>query len=275
MRDIYKSVVIPLTKEVEVAYLLHRLDHPSIACVGDIGGSAYRAVLSSYGELVKPNIALKSTNGDVFAAVASNEACYGVVLLSHSRIGMMAEVRDLLHATSLKICDEIFMNATRSNNAFVKLTSDDKTVDATPCDIDGLPPLPSRNINGDCVSGDDEESQAFLRYVVLSKHNGVVTGHDKTTIVLGVRDKAGALKDALQVFHRHDVNLIQIESFPSLHPSPSHDILSNPHNFILELHGHCEDAKVSSALIALNEHTDFVHVIGSYPDGILKTMKST
>ena len=68
----------------------------------------------------------------------------------------------------------------------------------------------------------------------------------------------GALADVLGVFKTNKLNLTWIESFPAKSQKPEYV-------FFADFEGHAEDAKVKKVLAALQEHSDQMYVLGSYP----------
>lgn len=80
----------------------------------------------------------------------------------------------------------------------------------------------------------------------------------KTSIVFDTLDQPGMLYRCLGVFDRHEVNLTMLESRPhKTHPWKYH--------FFVDMIGHQHDAALSAVWKELREHTDFLHVFGSYP----------
>src|SRR5262249_41904623 len=53
------------------------------------------------------------------------------------------------------------------------------------------------------------------RFLVLGRQCSPPTGHDRTSLMISVTDKVGALHEALASFRRAKINLTKIESRPS------------------------------------------------------------
>jgi prephenate dehydratase len=98
------------------------------------------------------------------------------------------------------------------------------------------------------------------RFLVIYKTDHTKTGKDKTSIIFGVRDKPGALYEALGVFASRDINLTKIES------RPSRKALGD-YVFFVDFEGHREDEHISQALTELQAKTTFLKILGSYPRG--------
>ncbi|MGH7906764.1 MAG: prephenate dehydratase, partial [Candidatus Binataceae bacterium] len=107
-----------------------------------------------------------------------------------------------------------------------------------------------------------DQAQNATRFLIIGKTPAGRCGRDKTTIIFAVRDKIGALNEALGLFARNSINVTKIESRP---------IRSRPweYLFFLDLVGHREDARVKRALKTLEGVALFLKVLGSYPEGRL------
>lgn len=80
----------------------------------------------------------------------------------------------------------------------------------------------------------------------------------KTSILFSVKDKPGALHEALLAFKRERINMTKIESRPS--KKKAWEYL-----FFVDIQGHESDAGVKRALAALKRSTSLLRVLGSYP----------
>ena len=80
----------------------------------------------------------------------------------------------------------------------------------------------------------------------------------KTSLVLTVNHRRGALASCLQAFAAQDVNLTKLESRPR--PEAPWEYL-----FYVDIVGHGSDPRVAAALTELRSHTNHLKVLGSYP----------
>jgi len=80
----------------------------------------------------------------------------------------------------------------------------------------------------------------------------------KTSLLVGIEDRVGALFDMLQPFKETGVNLTKIESHPSRERAWTYW-------FFLDCEGHVGEANVKAALEAVRRHARQVKVLGSYP----------
>jgi len=99
---------------------------------------------------------------------------------------------------------------------------------------------------------------ALSRFLVISHDGCPPTGNDKTSLVLALQDGPGALLSALEPFQK--INVSKIESRPAR-------LGANEQLFFLDVEGHAQDEKLSSALKALEKRSSFVKILGSYPKG--------
>ena len=97
------------------------------------------------------------------------------------------------------------------------------------------------------------------RFLVLGRQCSPPTGHDRTSLMISVTDKVGALHEALASFRRAKINLTKIESRPSKRKAWEYF-------FFIDCDGHAEDKKVAKAIKNLGEHCNFVKILGSYPN---------
>ncbi|MBN1693447.1 MAG: prephenate dehydratase [Dehalococcoidales bacterium] len=104
----------------------------------------------------------------------------------------------------------------------------------------------------------EDNPHNFTRFFILSKEDSPPTGNDKTSIVFSLKHKSGALYDCLGEFAMRDINLSKLESRPTRHQPWEY-------NFYMDFSGHHEEKEVRVAIRALEEHSVFVKILGSYP----------
>jgi chorismate mutase/prephenate dehydratase len=97
------------------------------------------------------------------------------------------------------------------------------------------------------------------RFLVLGRQCSPPTGNDRTSLLVSVADKAGALHQAIAAFRRYKINMTKIESRPSKRKAWEYF-------FFIDCDGHVLDRKVVGAIQLLGEHCNFVKVLGSYPN---------
>lgn len=104
----------------------------------------------------------------------------------------------------------------------------------------------------------DQENRT--RFLVLSLQASKKGKGNKTSLVFALKDKPGALHDALVPFKNYGINLMKIESRPTKRKAWEYV-------FFVDFAGHQSDPKVRKALKALRRCTAEVRVLGSYPVG--------
>ncbi len=101
---------------------------------------------------------------------------------------------------------------------------------------------------------------AVTRFVVVEPAGALPapTGNDKTSLVVVVADRTGALLDVLREFAVRDISLTRIESRPTRERKWVY-------SFSLDCEGHVADRRVGEALAALHRVCEDVRFLGSYP----------
>ncbi|HKO51890.1 MAG TPA: prephenate dehydratase [Polyangiaceae bacterium] len=108
------------------------------------------------------------------------------------------------------------------------------------------------------VDGIQDNAENATRFIVIANSDAQRTGHDKTSLVFSTAHSRGALRRALEIFDRAEINLSRIESRPA--PTRRWEYV-----FLTDLEGHREDEAIASALLELERHCSTVRVLGSYP----------
>ncbi len=96
------------------------------------------------------------------------------------------------------------------------------------------------------------------RFLVISQTDHKPTGKDKTSIILSLRNKSGALYETLKIFAENGINLTKIESRPSRRAL-------GDYVFFIDLDGHRKEKNIKEVLENLRLTTSFLKVLGSYP----------
>ncbi len=96
------------------------------------------------------------------------------------------------------------------------------------------------------------------RFLVIGQTSPPPSGKDKTSIMLSIKDRVGALYDILQPFRQTEVNLTKIESRPTKKKAWQYV-------FFVDFLGHQNDSDVKAALKGLEKQTVSLKILGSYP----------
>ncbi len=97
------------------------------------------------------------------------------------------------------------------------------------------------------------------RFLVIGQRDCPPTGHDRTSLMFGVPDRAGALFAALEPLQRAGISMSKIESRPSKR-KPWEYV------FFVDVEGHRQDAALVGALAALEGRCSFSQGAGQLPD---------
>lgn len=114
-------------------------------------------------------------------------------------------------------------------------------------------------------TGIANRSENYTRFVVVAPEpvevpEGVPS---KTSAVMAVGNRPGALMDALGIFSDGDINLVKLESRPIPH-NPREEL------FYIDFEGNVADASVQEVLEAVTKQVRFFKVLGSYPSRDLR-----
>lgn len=104
----------------------------------------------------------------------------------------------------------------------------------------------------------EDRAQNYTRFLIIGKEREKPTGNDKTSIVVAIKDKVGALFNLMKPFAENKVNMTKIESRPS--KQKPWDYI-----FFIDMDGHIEEEKIKHTLKEVEAQTKFLRVLGSYP----------
>ncbi len=106
----------------------------------------------------------------------------------------------------------------------------------------------------------EDYAENYTRFLIVGKNSTPPSGKDKTSILLSIKDKVGALNNILEVFKNFKLNLTKIESRPTKKKAWEYI-------FFVDFLGHSEELQVQKALSALEKNCVYLKVLGSYPRG--------
>jgi chorismate mutase/prephenate dehydratase len=284
LRAVYREIMssaLALEKTMTIAYF------------GPEATFTHQAAIRRFGSSLK--YSPQKTIADVFSEVSKKSADYGVVPVENSTEGVVTHTLDMFVDSDLKIVSQIVLpvqqclmsNAPRakiqklfvhpqslaqcrgwiqnhlpqaeiietsSNARSAELAAKDKSAAA----IAGI--LAAEKYGLDVLEQDIQDNAAnATRFLVLGRQCSPPTGDDRTSLMLSVADKAGALHGAISVFRRFKINMTKIESRPSKRKAWEYF-------FFIDCDGHAQDRKVAGAIRLLGTHCNFVKVLGSYPN---------
>jgi chorismate mutase/prephenate dehydratase len=234
---------------------------------------------------------------EIFAAVESGRADYGVVPVENSSEGSVIPTLDAFNTSSLQITGELLLRIrqcllARTGTArqdITKVVSHQQSLgqcrDWLAANLPGIDKI-SVNSNAEAArlaaqqpgtaaiagktaaelyglqvlaEGIEDSHDNTTRFVLLSRTGAMQsTGRDKTSIIISAHNEPGTLFRALEPFHRFGINLTKLESRPSRKAAWSY-------SFYVDFDGHVADGKVQEALQVLKSHALDVKMLGSYP----------
>lgn len=283
LRAIYREIMsasLALEKSLTVAYL------------GPEATFTHQAAVRRFGASLR--YVAQKTIADVFAEVGRNRADYGVVPVENSTEGIVTHTLDMFVDSDLKIVSQIIMpiqhclcsKSPRSqvkrifshpqalaqcrgwvqnhfrNAEIIEASSTTRAAElaaAEPQAAAIASALAAAKYGLRILESDIQDNAAnATRFLVLGRQCPPPTGKDRTSLMISITDKVGALHQSLAPFRRFRVNMSRIESRPSKRKAWEY-------YFFIDCDGHQQDRKVANAIRRLQEHCNIVKVLGSYP----------
>ena len=284
IRSVYREIMsasLSLEGPQKVAYLGPQATFTHLACIQKFGTSANYVSVTSI--------------SDVFNEVERGRAQFGVVPIENSTEGVVNHTLDMFIDSSLVIYGEILQEVSHHLLSKSDRLEDIKKIYSHPHAIaqcrqwleTNLPNLPVAEVAstaraaevcaGDSTAGAiaselaaqiyglkvlkariEDNVNNFTRFLVLSQKPPERTGKDKTSVMLSVKDKIGALYELLRPFASHGLNMTKIESRPSRRKAWEY-------LFFVDVEGHIEEERVSKALEEIKSRCLFMKILGSYP----------
>jgi chorismate mutase/prephenate dehydratase len=287
LRPVFREIIsacLSLEQPLRVAFLGPRATFSHLAAMERFGLSARFLALASIGE--------------VFTEVEKGNAEFGVVPVENSTEGVVSHTLDRFVDSSLKICGEIVVEAalhlltraprlaevgkiyshphalaesrkwlegraagipvveTSSTGAAAEVAASEPGAAAIASELAatlyGLPVLERRI---------EDYPDNLTRFLVIGRKTAPLTGADKTSALLFITDRVGALHRMLLPFAERCINLTKIESRPSKRKAWEYV-------FYVDFEGHIDDPRVAEALALVRGECVSLKVLGSYPKAV-------
>ncbi|WP_438970077.1 prephenate dehydratase [Methylophaga sp.] len=280
------SACLAAEKTLDVAYL------------GPEGSFTQAAAQKHFGGSVE--LHSMSTIADVFHAVETGNACYGVVPVENSSEGMVSHTLDRFIGSPLKINGEVTLRIHHYLLSKETDLSGVHTVYAHPQALaqcrqwltEKLPnarllPLNSNSEAAKKVAAEPEGSAAIAansaaeiyglsvlvkniedevdnttRFIVIGGQEVGPSGVDKTALLVATKNKPGALQTLLTPLAESGISMTRIESRPSRKGIWEYV-------FFIDIDGHIDEKPVAHALDKLEQESSMFRILGSYPKAVL------
>lgn len=108
----------------------------------------------------------------------------------------------------------------------------------------------------------EDEPDNTTRFLVVGHQVVPQSGQDKTSIIIAMRNKPGALYHLLEPFQRAGLSLTRVETRPSRSGTWTYV-------FFVDFEGHCDDENVQAVLEEIAAEAAELKVLGSYPVAVL------
>ncbi len=263
----------------------------TIAFLGPVHTFTHQAAMTRFGS--SAHYLAARTVAEVFAAAEKGTADYAVVAVENSTGGMVSDTLDLFVTSDLKICAEITLSihhfllsqsdrplirhiyshpqslaqcrswhaSNMPNVELIEATSNARAVELAADDASAAaigPEIAGHAYGLRVLAANIEDSVTNVtRFLVLGREIGRASGKDKSAVLFSIRNRVGALRDALDVFQRYGIDLTKIESRPSRRKVWDYV-------FFVDFIGHPSEPHVATALSELAEHCLHVKVLGSW-----------
>lgn len=108
------------------------------------------------------------------------------------------------------------------------------------------------------VKGIEDYSGNTTRFLVIGAQSPSVSGDDRTSLLIGLMDRPGALNEILTILSEEEINLAKIESRPIKGKQWKY-------LFFLDMMGHMDDEKIKKGCERLQNICSYFEWLGSYP----------
>ena len=287
------EVLVHVFREIMSACLAQQ-EPLKVGFLGPEGTFSQQAVMKHFGRSAH-GLPLASIE-EVFQEVENGNADFGVVPVENSGQGTIQVTLDMFLTSNLKICGEVELRVhqyllSRTGRiedieriyshpqSFAQtsswLRSNLPKVEKIPVSSNAEGARRARNSDdAAAIAGEsaghvyglkkvimasiEDDADNTTRFLVIGRQIFPSSGHDRTSVLVFIRDQPGALFNVLSPFARHGISMNRIESRPSHHAKWEY-------GFFIDLAGHVEDESMKKALAELEAHSAQIKVLGSYP----------
>jgi len=273
---------------LEMFAVARNLELPeAVAYLGPEASFTHQAAESKFGAMSE-YLPISSIGG-IFRAVSKGTAKFGVIPIENSSNGIVSDTIQSLDKYNLKIIAEVlvevhlsFASTCHDIKKIKKIYSKDIAFgqcrefleDLGLEDVEQIPvestvkgaklavkepyaasicPAVGAKLNNLPIlfQNIEDDNNNRTRFFVISNFKNASSGNDKTSILVRLKNEAGALVTFLQHFEEAKVNLTKIKSH----------IVEGESLFFIEFHGHQDDSNVRPIL---ELHKNEIKILGSY-----------
>ena len=232
---------------------------------------------------------------EVFQEVAAGHADFGVVPVENSGQGMIQVTLDMFLTSEATICGEVELRVHQCLHSLIGKLEDVKRVYAHAQSLQqcktwlriNLPNVECNAVGSNAeaarlarhaddaaaiagetagkiyglktvASGIEDRADNTTRFLVIGRSLFPPSGNDRTSLLITVNDKPGALYDVLSPFAKHGISLNRIESRPA-HTGKWQ------YAFFIDVSGRIDDEALQAAVHDIGESAATIRVLGSYP----------
>ncbi|GAA4331546.1 prephenate dehydratase [Pigmentiphaga soli] len=278
----------------EIMSACRALEQPArVAYLGPEGTYSEQAALEHFGHAIEPQPC--ASFDDVVRAVETGRADFGMVAVENSNEGAVNRTLDLLLTASVKVLGErsidirhclmtrsgtlegvtrvlahpqalaqcrgwltanhpgLACEPAASNAEAARLAAQDPSLAA----IAGEQAARHWKL-GIVAAGIQDDPHNRTRFLAIGQTDPGRSGRDKTSLILAVPNRAGAVYRMLAPLAENNVSMTRLESRPARTGEWEY-------YFYVDVEGHREDPNVAAALAALQQQAAFFKVLGSYP----------
>jgi chorismate mutase / prephenate dehydratase len=283
VRAVFRQVVSSVRNQVRIQ---------RVSYLGPSFSFTHLAAMERFGEAA--DLIPVNTIAAVFEEVNRGHADFGVVPIENSTDGRIIDTLDMFTRLPLRICGEIQLSIhhnllglgqrsditeiyskpqalSQCRDWLSRNMPQSKIIDVTSTSTaaqlaktkPGAAAVASRQAATEygldvLAENIEDNKNNVTRFAVIGDKSPAPTTKDRTSILLQIPHKPGALSDAIICFKQNKINLTWIESFPLRGPESGYI-------FFIDCEGHQKDPKVKKALEDLEGMAVRLEVLGSYP----------
>ncbi|MAR92382.1 MAG: prephenate dehydratase [Pseudomonadota bacterium] len=294
---LHQEAMARLFREIMSACLA--LEEPmTIAFLGPEGTFTQAAAQKHFGHGVITSP--MATIDEVFREVEAGHAHYGVVPVENSTEGVVNTTLDSFIHSRVTICGEVELRIhhhlmvgqnTRSD-AITRIYSHQQSLaqcrqwlDANYPTADRVPVSSNADAarrmqsewNAAAIAGEvaaemydlkvlasniEDNPHNTTRFLIVGRERVPASGDDKTSIIVSMKNKPGALYELLAPFHDAGIMLTRVETRPARDGSWTY-------LFFIDFEGHEQDQGIAVALQRVEAMAVYVKRLGSYPRAVM------